>query len=142
VDLTGPAQLVKYSQNIRLVQGNNRADGRVGIAVMTARRQFSPLCDLHHTSMQRLMLEEDAEEIRTYHVCRRRDCSRVFRESSGYSDWIEGAFDQSRVSAKRCPTCGSILYLAEVDHSQKVETWECPQGGCEFSEEFPSPSGQ
>ncbi len=109
---------------------------------MTSREQFSPLCDLHHTAMQRAMLEEDSEEIRSYHACRRRGCSRVFRDSTGYSDWILGKFDESRVLAKRCPTCGAILYLAEVDHERKIETWECPQAACEFCEEFPSPAAQ
>jgi hypothetical protein len=109
---------------------------------MTPSLQFSPLCDLHHTPMQRVMLQEDSEEIRSYHACRRSDCSRVFRDSTGYSDRVEGMFDESRVSAKRCPTCGAVLYIAEVDHTRKIETWECTRIGCEFCEEFPSPAAQ
>lgn len=93
---------------------------------MTSRQQFSPLCDVHHTSMQRMMLEESSDEIRSYHSCKRPNCTRVFRDCSGYSDW-NGAFDQSRALVKKCPTCGAILYLAEVDRSQKMETWECPE---------------
>lgn len=88
------------------------------------------------------MLEEDAEEIRTYHACERRDCSRVFRESNGYSDWLDGEFNDSRGLTKACPRCGSALYLAYVDHAQKAETWECPQSECDFSEDSPSPSGR
>lgn len=109
---------------------------------MTCRQQFSPLCDVHHTSMRRMMLEEESEEIRAYHGCERRDCTRVFRDSFGYSDWIDREFDQSRALVKRCPNCEAILYLAEVDQFRKIETWECPQAGCRFSEEFPSPSGR
>ena len=109
---------------------------------MTSRAQFSPLCDVHHTSMRRMMLEEDAEEVRSYHSCERRDCTRVYRDSSGYSDWNDGAFDQSRAFVRRCPTCGAILYLAELDRSRKIETWECPEIRCTFSEEFPSPSAR
>lgn len=104
-------------------------------------RQFSPLCDLHHTPMQRVMIEEDSEPVRSYHACIRRDCSRVFRESDGYSDWIDGQFDDSRASAHACPQCGAILYLAEVD-SQKVETWECPRAGCGFSQEHRAPAAR
>lgn len=109
---------------------------------MTSRQQYSPLCDVHHTAMQRMMLEEDSEEIRSYHGCERRDCTRVFRDSSGYSDWIDGGFDESRALVRGCPGCGGILYLAEADESRKIETWECPGTGCAFSEERPSPSAQ
>lgn len=69
---------------------------------MASRQEFSPLCDLHHTAMRRVMLEENSEEIRTYHACERRDCTRVFRDRSGYSDWIEGVFDDSRASVREC----------------------------------------
>lgn len=109
---------------------------------MTSSQQFSPLCDVHHTSMQRMMLEENSENVRSYHACRRSDCSRVFRDSNGYSDVIGGSFDDSRTSAKLCPVCGSVLYLAAVDHSMKIETWECPRAECEFSSEVPSPSAR
>lgn len=109
---------------------------------MTSRQQFSPLCDLHHVPMRRVMLEEDSEEVRSYHACLRRDCTRVFRESNGYSDWTEGEFDSSRASVRTCPQCGAVLYLAEVDHSQKIETWECPQKECDFSNECLPPSGR
>jgi hypothetical protein len=109
---------------------------------LTSKQQFSPLCDLHHSSMRRMVLEEDSEEIRSYHSCARRDCTRVFRDSNGYSDLIEGDFDDSRASVQTCPRCGAVLYLAEVDHSQKIETWVCPQTGCDLSEEYPSPSAR
>ena len=109
---------------------------------MTSRQQFSPLCDLHHVSMRRVMLEEDSEEVRTYHACQRRDCTRVFRDFDGYSDLIQGSFDCSRASVRTCPRCGAVLYLAEVDSSKKMEIWECPQNECNFSEEYRSPSGR
>jgi len=70
--------------------------------------------------MRRVMLEEDSEEVRSYHACERRDCTRVFRDSGGYSDWIEGGFDESRSYRQTCPRCGAFLYLAEVDRSQKL----------------------
>jgi len=89
-----------------------------------------------------MMLEEDQQEIRSYHGCERRDCTRVFRDSSGYSDRIDGKFDASRAILRNCPACGGILYLAEVDEFRKIETWECPGAGCEFSGEFPSPSAR
>ena len=88
------------------------------------------------------MLEEDSEEVRSYHACERRDCTRVFRESSGYLDWTEGDFNDSRASFQTCPRCGAVLYIAEVDHSRKLETWECPQDQCDFSAEYPSPSAR
>lgn len=88
------------------------------------------------------MLEEDSEDIRSYHACERRDCTRVFRDSIGYLDFVEGKFDDSRTSVQTCPRCGAVLYLAEVDHTRKVETWECPQAGCGFSEQYSSPSGR
>lgn len=109
---------------------------------MTARLQFAPLCDLHHTSMERMMLEEDLEEIRSFHACGRQGCTRVFRDSVGYLDFVEGAFDDSRSSVQKCPCCGSVLYLADVDHSQKTETWECTQADCDFSEDHSSPSAR
>lgn len=109
---------------------------------MTSKKQFSPLCDLHHVPMRRVMLEEDSGEIRSYHACERRGCTRVFRDSNGYSDWIEGKFDESRTPTRACPQCGANLYLAEVDRSKKVEIWECPQSECNFSEEYPSPSAR
>ena len=109
---------------------------------MTPRQQFAPLCDLHHVAMERMMLEEDSEEIRSFHACGRPGCTRVFRDSIGYLDFIEGEFDSSRASTRRCAECGSALYLAEVDHLRKIETWECPQTNCDFSEDPPSPSGR
>jgi hypothetical protein len=109
---------------------------------MMSRQQFAPLCDLHHTPMERMMLEEDSDEIRSFHACGRRDCTRVFRDSVGYLDFAEGAFNDSRSSVQNCSCCGSVLYLAEVDHSQKIETWECPQADCDFSEDHPSPSAR
>jgi len=109
---------------------------------MASRQRFSPLCDLHHVSMRRVMLEEDTEEVRTYHACGRRDCTRIFRDFDGYTDLTQGGFDDSRASVRTCPLCGAVIYLAEVDHSQKVETWECPQEECSFSEECTSPSAR
>lgn len=108
---------------------------------MTSKQQFSPLCDVHHTFMRRLV-EEDSDDIRSYHACARRDCTRVFRHCSGYSDRVDEEFDLSRALLKSCPACGSTLYLVEVDRSREIETWECPQLTCEFSEEFPSPAGR
>ena len=109
---------------------------------MTSRQQFSPLCDLHHTSMQRMMVEGHSEGIHSYHACERRDCTRIFRDSKGYLDLIEGEFDDTRTSVQTCPRCRAVLYLAEADHARKMETWECPQKGCDFSEEYPSPSAR
>lgn len=100
---------------------------------MKSRQQFSPLCDLHHTPMKRRMIEENSAEIRSYHACERRDCTRVFRDAFGYSDLIDGSFEGSRSSTRRCPSCDSILYLAEADRIKKIETWECPQSGCIYS---------
>lgn len=109
---------------------------------MTSKKQFSPLCDLHHVSMRRVMLEEDVEEVRSYHACERRNCTRIFRDGHGYTDRIGSGFDDSRASVRPCPQCGASLYLVEVDHSQKIETWECTQNGCEFSEGSGSPSAR
>ena len=109
---------------------------------MTSRQRFSPLCDLHHVSMRRVMLEEESEQVRSYHACERPDCTRIFRDSGGYADLTQRSFDDSRASVRNCPRCGAILYLAEVDHSQKIETWECPKKECNFSEESASPSGR
>lgn len=109
---------------------------------MTSRQQFSPLCDLHHVSMRRVMREGDPEETRSYHACIRRDCTRVFRHRDGYSDWTEGKFDGSRASVRKCPTCGAATFLAEVNQIRKIETWECSQKDCDFLEEYSSPSGR
>jgi hypothetical protein len=109
---------------------------------MTSAQQFEPLCDLHHVSMRRVMLEEDSEEVRSFHACERPDCTRVFRGAIGYLDYAEREFDESRASMQKCPVCGSALYLAEIDRSRKIETWECPQSDCDFAEEHSSPSGR
>jgi hypothetical protein len=109
---------------------------------MTSSRQFSPLCDLHHVSMRRMVLGENPEEVRSYHACARRDCTRIFRDLDGYTDLIRGGFDDSRALVRTCPRCGAVAYLAQVDHAQKIETWECPQNECDFSEESPSPSAR
>lgn len=109
---------------------------------MTSLQRFSPLCDLHHVSMRPVMLEEDSERIRSYHACDCRDCTRIFRDFDGYTDLIRGGFDHSRAFVWTCPLCGAVIYLAEVDRAQKIETWECPQNECDFSEEHASPSGR
>lgn len=109
---------------------------------MTSRQQFSPLCDLHYTRMRRVMVEGNWEKVRSYHACERRDCPRIFRESDGYTDLIQGCFDDSRSSVRTCPRCGTTLYLAEVELSQKVETWECLRQECDFSGERGSPSAR
>lgn len=85
------------------------------ILALMSRQQFSPLCDLHHTSLHRLMLEEELEDIRAYYACDRRGCIRVFRDSNGYSDWIDGEFDDSRASRRICRRCEGALYPAGVD---------------------------
>ena len=88
------------------------------------------------------MLEEASEDIRSFHRCARPDCTRIFRDSIGYLDRIDGEFDDSRSSVRKCPRCASILFLAEIDRSRKIETWECPQPGCDFSENSSSPSAR
>lgn len=101
---------------------------------MSSRQRFSPLCDVHHVLMPAVVHEEDSEEVRTYHECQRRDCNRIFRDSNGYSDRTDGEFDEFRSSFRKCPQCGSALYLAEVERSRKTETWECSQKECDFCE--------
>jgi len=106
--------------------------------------KFFPLCDLHHCPMRRVMLEESAtsEETRSFHQCERRDCNRIFRDGYGYSDFAAGQFDVSRVSFRSCPLCAGTLYLAEVDHARKVETWECAETECDYTDEALSPSSR
>lgn len=105
--------------------------------------RFSPLCDLHHCPMRRVMLEGSApEENQSFHQCERRDCNRIFRDGYGYSDFAAGQFDAVRVSSRVCPSCGGTLYLAEVDHLLKVETWECAEIDCDYTEDAPSPSAR
>ncbi len=104
---------------------------------------FFPLCDLHHCPMRRVMLEESASEsAQSFHKCERRDCNRIFRDGHGYVDFVDGGFDASRSSHRECPTCGGTLYLAEVDHALKVETWECAEMKCTFTEDVYSPSSR
>jgi len=105
--------------------------------------KFFPLCDLHHCPMRRVMLEASpSEETQSFHQCQRRDCDRIFRDGLGYSDFAVGQFDASRVSSRVCPNCEGTLYLAEVDHGLKVETWECAEADCDYSEDDPSPSSR
>jgi hypothetical protein len=102
--------------------------------------RFSPLCDLHHCPMRRVMLERPAsEETPSFHQCEWRDCNRVFRDRRGYSDFTDGQFDASRVSSRQCRICGETLYLSEVDHSLKVEAWECAGIECVYTEDVHSP---
>jgi hypothetical protein len=49
------------------------------IFALASKKQFSPLCDLHHTSMKRAMLEEDPEEVRSYLGCNRRGLHASFQ---------------------------------------------------------------
>ena len=105
--------------------------------------KFFPLCDLHHSPMRRVMLEGSAKkETQSFHQCERRDCDRIFRDGYGYSDFAAGQFDASRLSSRKCPICGGTLYLAEVDHTLKVETWECAETGCDYTEVSLSPSSR
>jgi len=104
---------------------------------------FFPLCDLHHCPMRHVMLEGSASnENQSFHQCERRDCKRVFRDGNGYSDFADGQFDVSRPSSRACPICGGTLYLAEVDRVLKVETWECAELECKFTEDVPSPASR
>jgi ssDNA-binding Zn-finger/Zn-ribbon topoisomerase 1 len=105
--------------------------------------RFSPLCDLHHGPMRRVMREEGAaEEAQSFHQCERRGCSRIFSDDHGYTDYADGQFDVSRESSRECPTCGGTLYLAEVDQALKEETWECAEMECNYAEDIPSPSSR
>ena len=89
------------------------------------------------------MLEEPAaEETQSFHQCERRDCDRIFRDGQGYSDFAEGRFDASRSAFRQCPRCSGTLYIAEADREMKVETWECAQTECAYSEDLPSPSSR
>ena len=108
-----------------------------------SKTRFSPLCDLHHCAMRRVMLEESqSEETGSFHQCERRDCDRIFRDGYGYSDFVSGQFDASRTSSRECPLCTGTLYLAEVDQTLKVETWECAEVGCHYAEDTSSPSSR
>jgi ssDNA-binding Zn-finger/Zn-ribbon topoisomerase 1 len=105
--------------------------------------EFSPLCDLHHCAMRRVMLQESApDESQSFHQCERRDCNRIFRDGHGYSDFADGRFDGSRLSARQCPICGGTLYLAEVNRTRKLETWECAEMKCDHTEDASSPSSR
>jgi hypothetical protein len=105
--------------------------------------RFSPLCDLHHCPMRRVMLEESSsEETRSFHQCERRDCDRIFRDGYGYSDFAGGQFDASRISSRECPLCAGTLYLAEVDRVRKIETWDCAEIECDYTEDVFSPSSR
>jgi ssDNA-binding Zn-finger/Zn-ribbon topoisomerase 1 len=89
------------------------------------------------------MLEGSASEpTQSLHQCERRDCNRIFRDGYGYSDYVDGLFDAARVSARECPLCGGTLYLAEVNNPRKVETWECAETQCDYSEDIFSPSSR
>jgi len=102
---------------------------------------FSPLCDLHHSPMRRVMLEESSsDDGRPFHQCERRDCDRIFRDGYGYSDFAAGLFDASRTSSRECPFCAGTLYLVEVEQVLKVETWECAEVDCHYTEIISSPS--
>ncbi len=104
---------------------------------------FFPLCDLHHCPMRRVMLEESAlDETQSFHRCERRDCTRIFRDGYGYSDFADGRFDLSRVSSRHCPVCAGTLYLAEVDRARKIETWDCAEMACPYTKEVSSPSSR
>ena len=108
-----------------------------------AKMKFSPLCDLHHCSMRRVMLEGPAAtESQSIHQCERRDCHRIFSDSYGYSDFAAGQFDPTRSSFRECPLCAGALYLGEVNQALKVETWECAGLECEHSEDVSSPSSR
>jgi len=105
--------------------------------------RLSPLCDLHHCPMRQVMLEEPAsEETPSFHQCERRDCDRIFRDGHGYSDFVDGQFDETRPSSRECRICGGTLYLADVDRTLKVETWECAELECVYSEDASSPSSR
>jgi len=105
--------------------------------------KFFPLCDLHHVPMRRVMLEgSPSEETQSLHQCERRDCNRIFRDGYGYSDFADGHFDVSRVSSRKCPVCAGTLYLAEVDHVRKIETWDCAEIECDYTEDVSSPSSR
>lgn len=89
------------------------------------------------------MLERpELEDSQSFHQCQRSGCSRIFRDGYGYSDFANGHLDDSRVSSRTCPTCGAKLYLAEVDHARKVETWECAGKDCDFNREDFSPASR
>lgn len=89
------------------------------------------------------MLEGSAsEETPSFHQCERRDCDRIFRDGYGYSDFAGGQFDASRSSSRECRICGGTLYLIEVDHALKVETWECAEMDCAYTEDVASPSSR
>jgi hypothetical protein len=108
-----------------------------------SKARFSPLCDLHHCPMRRVMLEQSPSEgAGSFHQCERRDCDRIFRDGYGYSDCASGQFDASRTSSRECPLCAGTLYLAEVDQTMKVETWECAEVDCHHTEDISSPSSR
>lgn len=105
--------------------------------------KFFPLCDLHHSPMRRVMLEQSrSQETSSFHQCERRDCNRVFRDGHGYSDFAKGQFDVSRASSRKCPVCAGTVYLAEVDRVRKVETWDCAEIECDYTEDVSSPSSR
>ena len=92
------------------------------------RDQRRILCDKHCAPMKPVKLQYGNISFeQVAYKCAETLCGTHYTDARGYFDLIGGP-PRDRKSQRCCLTCGSPLYLSEIQGSQ--ETWRCPLPEC------------
>lgn len=100
--------------------------------------QSQPLCGKHtNVHMQWTGVEGRAKsgEPGWHHCygCPRDGCSRCYTAEDGYFDQSAGEPPYFPLTGHRCPKHDDMfLYLQSHDNELHVDTWRCPEIGCEM----------
>ena len=100
---------------------------------------IQPLCDKHRKEMRAVIVELTLRGRHTISElgfpafrCSDADCTRHYEQWEGYIDVIpDGLLLDKYGRPFVCPKHENALYIAAYQPQTDVETWRCPEPGCE-----------
>src|SRR4029077_7069336 len=98
--------------------------------------KLTPICDIHKKPMEYGRFGDPQVFSMTAYKCQTDGCSRVYNNSFGYTDIVNDHIDHSNSIKRECSDCETSLYLASEDRTTGMQTWQCAQPNCDYSEQF------
>ena len=107
------------------------------------RETLVPLCPRHHDEMKssevlRLDPASNEPKMTPSYRCAEVSCHWTYSLSGGYDVYREGEPREGKESIyDLCPTHHQPFYISKYDSQGKIETWRCPEAGCESVKKSP-----